>query len=118
MDMNKEWARNQAEQIVQEHVHALMCSTSDYDPKSEEDLKDFMLSECAYILTDKLLKGEYTPLEYNAVRNAVTALIHGVFAIQVDNEEDDVSEVDTDDEKRGMTCFVEPSINQNNYMIC
>jgi hypothetical protein len=89
MDMNKEWAKYQAELIIQEHVHAVMCSTSDYDPKGEEELKDFMLSECAHIVTDKLLKGAYTPLEYNAVRNATTALIYGLFAVPNSDDEED-----------------------------
>lgn len=91
LTMQQEWAKRQAEQIVQEHVHGLMCSTSDYDPKDEDELKDFMLGECACILTDKLLKGEYTPLEYNVVRNAVAALVHGVFNIRVDEDDDDGS---------------------------
>lgn len=42
LTIEQTWAKNQAEQIIQEHVHAIMCSTSDYDPKDEDELKDFM----------------------------------------------------------------------------
>lgn len=117
LTIEQAWAKNQAEQIIQEHIHAMMCSTSSYDPKDEDELKDFMLSECAYILSRKLLEGEYTPMEYNAVRNAVTALIYGVFAIQVDDE-DSVPESDVIASKGGMTCFSKSTIKRGAYAVC
>lgn len=114
LTIEQTWAKNQAEQIIQEHVHAMMCSTSDYDPKDEDELKDFMLSECAFILTRKLLEGEFTPMEYNAVRNAVTMLIHGFFAMTVIDDEEDCPAAEEKAKKDGITY----QIRLGAYAIC
>lgn len=54
--------------IIAEHTQGFMMST-DYVPETNMNLMDAMMHECAFILTDKWLDGDYTPMEYNAVRN-------------------------------------------------
>ena len=38
-----------------------------------------MTNECAYILTDRLLKKEITLMEYNAIRNELASLLWSIY---------------------------------------
>ena len=69
----------EARKIISEHTEGVM-SAAHYEPESEDELWQFMLQECAFILTEDFLKGKYTPMEYNAIRNEVAKLLNGIFA--------------------------------------
>lgn len=55
-------------------------------------------------------------MEYNAVRNATTMLIHGFFAITVVDDEEDRPEAEIKAKKDGMTFL--PTIRLGAYAIC
>ena len=69
----------EAEKILQEHTEAVMRCTSDMSFDCEDEMFDLVMRECAFILTQKLIEGEYTPLQYNEVRNALAALLNKIF---------------------------------------
>lgn len=52
--------------------HNLECDNN-------QALYDIMVEECAFILTEKLLDGTYTPMQYNAIRNELAKMLWNVF---------------------------------------
>ena len=68
----------EASKIIMAHTEA-MISGVNYEPDNAEELYDYMVEECAYILTTKLLSKEYTPMQYNAIRNELGDQLWDIF---------------------------------------
>ena len=75
--MEKEKAKWAAQGILNEHTSAFLQSII-FEPESEMELWEAMANECAYILTDRLLKKEITLMEYNAIRNELASLLWSI----------------------------------------
>lgn len=73
MDYNHE-----AKRILREHVCAYMSGVN-AKYETNRDMMDDMYEECAFILTEYLIEGKYTPMQYNAIRNELGALIWKIF---------------------------------------
>ena len=71
-------AHFEARAIIQHHTCSVM-NCGNYNPMNEDELYDFMLEECAYILTENFLDGRFTPMEYNAIRNELAQIIFELF---------------------------------------
>lgn len=75
----------EAEQILHEHTCAVMnCATVEFD--NNEDMLAFTIDECGYILTNYLLQGKYTPMQYNAIRNELAQIIWNIFEPHIKQE--------------------------------
>lgn len=68
----------EAHGIIREHTAAYMTAI-EYLPTSISELYEDMVDECAYILSQKFIDGEYTPMEYNAIRNELGKLLWNLF---------------------------------------
>lgn len=69
----------EARKIIAAHTEGVMnCGC--YEPESSDELWGFMLQECALILTEKFIEGEYNPMQYNNIRNEVTKIINNIFS--------------------------------------
>lgn len=68
----------EASKIIMDHTGAFMSGV-ECNPENEAELYDIMVEECAYLLTTKLLSHEYTPMEYNAIRNELGKQLADVF---------------------------------------
>lgn len=76
---------HEAEKILREHSEGVMsCCTMEFD--SNEEMLEATISECAFILTNKLVEGKFTPMQYNAVRNELGKLLWKVFGPYVEEE--------------------------------
>ena len=71
--------------IISAHVDALMRGT-DYKPKTEDQLYDFMVTEISALLSDRLIDGDYTPMEYNSIRNQLASTLWKIFHKGEDNQ--------------------------------
>ena len=69
----------EAKKIIMKHTEGYMSATSDYVPENNDDMWSTMISECSYILTENFLSGEYTPMEYNAIRNEIARILGNIF---------------------------------------
>lgn len=69
----------EARMIIADHTEGMMSCTSSYEPESHMEFWEYMLSECAFILSEKFLDGNYTPMEYNAIRNELAKIINAIF---------------------------------------
>jgi hypothetical protein len=69
----------EARLIIAKHTAAYMLSCN-YIPESMQDMWEDMADECAYILTEKFLNGEYTPIQYNSIRNQLAKMLDNIFA--------------------------------------
>ena len=67
----------EAKDIIQEHIYAFILGAI-AKPETERDLYKMMAEECAFILLERRLEGKYTPLQFNAVRNAIASLLSDV----------------------------------------
>ena len=67
-----------ARRIIHQHTEAMMSSV-EFCPKNNRELYDEMVDNCAFILTEKLLDGELTPMEYNDTRNELAGLLWKIF---------------------------------------
>ena len=76
--MDKEKAKIAAQGILIDHISAFLQSVI-FEPESEMELWEAMTNECAYILTDRLLKKEITLMEYNAIRNELASLLWSIY---------------------------------------
>ena len=76
--MKKEKAMLAAQGILNEHTSAFLQSVI-FEPESEMELWEAMTNECAYILTERLLKKEITLMEYNAIRNELANLLWSIY---------------------------------------
>ena len=75
----------EARNIIAEHTEALMKSTC-LERETNMDLYDVMIEGCSYILTEALLEGKYTPMQYNAIRNELADMIWNIFKPHIDKE--------------------------------
>ena len=67
-----------ARRIIHQHTEAFMSSV-EFRPKNNRELYDEMVDNCAFILTEKFLNGELTPMEYNDTRNELAGLLWKIF---------------------------------------
>ena len=67
-----------ARRIISKHTEATMNCT-EYHPENNRELYDIMVGGCAFILTEKFLNGELTPMEYNDVRNELADMLWKLF---------------------------------------
>jgi hypothetical protein len=78
----------EAQSILYAHCEGVMsCATIEFE--NNRDMLEFMTQECAYILTERLLEGKYTPMQYNAIRNELSALLWGIFEPHIIKEDQD-----------------------------
>lgn len=75
----------EARTVLYEHTNAVMSSCVT-EFKSNLDMLDYTANECAYILTERLLEGKYTPMQYNAIRNKLAKLLWDVFDPYIEKE--------------------------------
>ena len=68
----------EARRIIAMHTAGYMASVN-YVPESMHDMWENMIDECAYILTEKFLDGEYTPMQYNNIRNTMAKMLDDIF---------------------------------------
>lgn len=76
-NFDPEW---EARDILMKHSEAVMMCGK-FDPNGNEELYDFTMSECAYILVTNFIKGKYNQMEFNAVRNELGKLINKLFYV-------------------------------------
>lgn len=75
----------EAKKILYEHTEAVMSSaTTEFE--SNEDMYEFTLKECAFILTENLLEGKYNPMQYNAIRNELSKMLWDIFESDIEAE--------------------------------
>ena len=84
-------AKDEAYIIIREHTNAYMQAVH-AEFECSRDMMETMYAECSYILTSYLLEGKYTPLQYNAVRNELGAMIWNVFKPHIEAEDKAKSE--------------------------
>lgn len=84
-------AGEQARLIVEEHVAGYM-SGGIFETENEDELYDMMVKECSFILVDKRLKGEYTPIQFNKIRNELASLIYKIAFAESEIVEKEVEE--------------------------
>ena len=75
----------EARNVISKHTEAYMQSVN-YKPESHQELYDTMTEQCAFILTEAFLNGEYTPMEYNALRNEVSDMLWDIFEPYINGE--------------------------------
>lgn len=70
--------KHEANKIICEHTNAYLQSVkAEYE--TNRDMMDEMYTECAFILTNYLLEGKYTPMQYAAIRNELGSMIWNIF---------------------------------------
>ena len=80
-------AKDAAKSIIIEHTNAYMQAVhAEFD--NNRDMMETMYMECSYILTDCLLEGKYSPMQYNAVRNELGKMIWDVFKLHIKVEDE------------------------------
>lgn len=77
-----------ARNIIYEHT-AAMISAVTAEFKNDQVLYEYMVEECAFILSNKLIKGEISPMDYNAVRNKLAEMLWSIFEKYINVAEDD-----------------------------
>jgi len=87
-------AKYEAKRIFYDHTAAMIQGVSLTNPTAME-LYNYVVDECAFILCDRLIRGVYTPLEYNAIREELATLLWGIFENYVVAEE--TAELNCDD---------------------
>ena len=71
----------EATNIIVQHTDELIkCGT--YNPNDSHELYDFMVDHCSRILVGKLLSKEFTPMQFNAIRDEVA---HQLFDCFIDH---------------------------------
>jgi len=65
--------------IIHEHTEATMNSV-EFHPDNDRELYDYMVEGCAFIISEKFIDGELTPMEYNDLRNEVADILWKIFA--------------------------------------
>ena len=68
----------EARNIIYKHTADVMAYTY-HESKNNQELWEFMIEECGFIIAENFLDGEYTPMEYNAIRNEVAKILNGIF---------------------------------------
>ena len=76
----------EASKILCENTNAYMqgCHAK-YD--SNRDMMEDMYENCAFILTNYLIEGKYTPMQFNAIRNELGKAIWKIFERHIKVEE-------------------------------
>ena len=69
----------EAKNILYRHSEGVMSCTSDLTFDSVQNMLEFTIQECAWILTDDFLEGKYNPIQFNAIRNELAKLINDIF---------------------------------------
>ena len=85
----------EASKILCENTKAYMEAVhAEYD--SNRDMMEDMYENCAFILTNYLIEGKYTPMQYNAVRNELGKAIWNIFErhIKIEDALEKVKEAD------------------------
>lgn len=72
------YIKNMARDIICEHTKAMMRG-AEYNPKDAHELYDHMVDECSFIITERLIDGKLTPLEYNELRNELADMLWKIF---------------------------------------
>ena len=76
----------EASKIIYEHTNAYMQGIhAEYD--NNRDMMEDVYENCAFILADYLIKGNYTPMQYNAIRNELGKMIWNIFKPHVEEED-------------------------------
>ena len=76
----------EASKILCENTSAYMQSVHvEYD--SNRDMMEDMYANCAFILTNYLIEGKYTPMQFNAIRNELGKAIWNIFERHIKVEE-------------------------------
>lgn len=74
-----------ARDIIYEHTEAMIPAvTAEYE--TNQALYEDMVEQCAFILTEKLIKGEITPMEYSAIRNKLCDMLWSIFEKYINDE--------------------------------
>ena len=55
---------------------------------NNREMMDDMYTDCAYILTDHFINGDYSPLQYNAIRTELGKMIWDLFKTHVVKEDE------------------------------
>lgn len=78
---------HEAFKILCEHNFAVMsCAHCEFE--SNQEMLESTTSECAFILTTNLVEGKYTPMQFNAVRNALSELLWKIFEPSITAEQE------------------------------
>lgn len=76
----------EASKILYENTKAYMQSVyAEYD--SNGDMMEDMYENCAFILTNYLIEGKYTPMQFNAIRNELGKAIWNIFERHIKMED-------------------------------
>lgn len=76
----------EASKILCENTNAYMHSVhAEYE--SNRDMMEDMYENCAFILTNYLIEGKYTPMQFNAIRNELGKAIWNIFEHHIKVEE-------------------------------
>jgi hypothetical protein len=78
----------EAQKILCEHTSAVMSSTH-IEFETNEAMLEFTIQECGFILTNYLIEGKYTPMQYNAVRNELAPMLWKIFEPHIIKEQRD-----------------------------
>lgn len=71
--------------IICEHTEA-MIQSEHAEPETHQALYELMVEGCAFILTEMLLDGKLTPMEYNATRNELAKTLWSLFETPISEE--------------------------------
>lgn len=76
----------EASKILYENTNAYMQGVhAEYD--SNRDMMEDMYENCAFILTNYLIEGKYSPMQFNAIRNELGKMIWNIFERHIKVEE-------------------------------
>ena len=80
-------AKAQALDILCEHNTAILSGIH-CEFNSNQDMLDVTTEECAFILTNRLVEGKYTPMQFNSVRNELAELLWKIFEAPIEAEQE------------------------------
>ena len=75
----------EARHIIHEATTSMMQAVN-FNPDNHETLYDFMVEECAFILSERFIDGTYTPMQYNAIRNNLARILWNIFKDFIEEE--------------------------------
>ena len=85
-------AKAQALDVLCEHNTAILSGIH-CEFNSNQDMLDVTTEECAFILTNRLVEGKYTPMQFNAVRNELAELLWNIFGASIEAEQEEKKRV-------------------------
>lgn len=74
-----EW---EAREVLMKHNESLMQCGGAVEFDNANDLYEFTVEECAYILTTNLIEGKYDSLQFSKVRNELGKLLNKLFYVK------------------------------------